>query len=476
MSPLRIETGGRADCRVWAGGTLLAEIRDLRLCSLRLQEDGPLIIGPEVPMPLFWEQYADHEDPERNASSDAVVSIGGQEKCDRTIPQPPSHEQILSGPEPEGPACIVCRGTNASGSILSTFRLTFSRSDRDEYELDIHALLEVTGEQGWLITPNPHHGELEFCNIWPVGTFSAAAGRAKRYTVTAIRRGERVTLVPHTHLESADKHRIMLQRGDRIAWLLEDQNPVITVESDMSASAGLCAYMWDVHVAYPVCKDNEACVLPRGFTREARFRVSIISRSEGEAWLKEGKRSDAPEDGRWPVYVPGVNTFRTSFADAPGEAHTHWPWEFEAVDGPAGSLHAELDQTTGFDDQASLCIRTSVPASGRWMATTLGPAFGGVAFRSGKRYRLSARVRTLALNGESHIALRIHRCGQPDLHHAERYEMHLSPVKVSGTTEWRELAVVTQAIVPEPDRIHILLVHQGQGTSWFDNVLFEELD
>jgi hypothetical protein len=110
------------------------------------------------------------------------------------------------------------------------------------------------------------------------------------------------------------------------------------------------------------------------------------------------------------------------------------------------------------------------------MATTLGPAFGGATFRGGKRYRLSARVRTLTLSGESRIALRIHRCGQPDLHHPERYETYISPVAVSGTAEWRELTLVTQAIVPEPDRVHILLVHEGQGTSWFDNVLFEELD
>ncbi|HSQ75919.1 MAG TPA: hypothetical protein VLT13_10200 [Bacteroidota bacterium] len=476
MNRLRVEPCGRADCRVRAGETLLAEIRDLRLCSLRLQEDGPLIIGPDVPMPLFWEQYADHENPERNASSGAVVSVGRDGDNELTALHQPAHEPIPTGPEPEEPVCIVCRGTNSSGSIRSTFRLTFSRSIGGEYQLSVHALLEVTGEEGWLITPNPHHGELEFCNIWPAGTFSVEPGQRKRYAVTAVRRGERVTLVRHTHLESADKHRIMLQRGDCIAWLLEDVNPVITLESDLPASAGLCAYMWDVHVAYPVCQDDKPCVLPRGFTREARFCVSGMPRGEGESWLEKGKKADSPEDDRWPVYVPGLNTFRTTFASAPGEAHTHWPWAFEVVDGAAGSISGMLDQSTGFDDQASLCIRSSVPASGRWMATTLGPAFGGPPFRTARRYRLSARVRTLALEGESHIALRIHRSGQPDLYNAERYEMVVSPAAVSGTAEWQELSVVTQAIVPEPDRVHILLVHKGKGTSWFDNVLFEELD
>jgi|GEM_PF-792289 len=505
MSPLRIEAAGRTACRVWSGGTLLAEIRDLRLTALRLEAGGPLLIGPEVPLPLYWQQYADHENPERNASSNATVTVERQrghgvqcgEGRDATgstegnAPDPamqPAHtrgpvlphggevETALSRQESKESECVVCRGTNASGAVRSTYRLTFHEVRTGVYELSVHALLEVTGAQGWLITPNPHHGELEFCNVWPVGTFSAIAGERKKYAVVAVRRSDAVTLVRHTHLESADKHRIMLREGDRIAWLLEDHNPVITLESAMPVSAGLCAYMWDVHVAYPACDGDIACVLPQGFTKEARFRLSSIPRSEGMEWLNQGRMIASPEDDRWPVYIHGLNTFRTTFGSAPGEANAHWPWTFEVVEGPEGSFCGELDQSVGFDDAASLRIESSAGGSARWMATTLGPAFGGPPFRAGKRYRLSARVRTAALDGEACIALRIHKNGEPGLYHPGEYQQYLSAVAGTGTTGWNEQAVLTPPIVPEPDRVHILLLHRGKGISWFDNVLFEEID
>ncbi len=479
MSHLRVEQTGPADCRVWAGEIQLAEIRNLRLSFLRLRERGAQLVGTDVPLPLFWEQYADHENPERNTSSGARVSVEQRAAYDGPVSAMQHTDEDVSGGRTElmdGPVSLLCRGTTASGSVRSVYRLTFARTGQAHYDLLIHARFEVVEGLSWLITPNPHHGEIEFCNLWPAGSFSAIGGESKRYTTTAVRRGEHITLIPHNHLESAEKHNIPLHKGDRIAWLLEDENPVLTLESEQAVSAGLCAYMWDMHLAYKVCEAGTPLLLPPGCSMEAHFRLASMSRTECEHWLEIGRRDISPEDALTPVYVRGVNTFRQTIDSSPEKSHLLWPWVFQAVTGPAGSIRGEVDRSVGFDDSASVSIRSTENSSGRWVATTLGPAFGDPEFRSGRRFRLSARVRTLNLNGQARIALRLHRTGSPDLHRPDGYEEFAGVGAGTGTSGWQELTVVTPPIVPEPDRIHLHLFHEGSGTSWFDNVLFEEID
>jgi hypothetical protein len=108
------------------------------------------------------------------------------------------------------------------------------------------------------------------------------------------------------------------------------------------------------------------------------------------------------------------------------------------------------------------------------MATTIGPAFGEAEFRDHARFCLEAMVRTRALSGCASIAIRLHRSGAPDLFSPSSYEVFRSDRHPSGDTEWVRLHVLTPPISPPPDRIHILLEHEGRGNSWFDNVLLEE--
>jgi hypothetical protein len=435
---------------VWRGPWLLAEVRDLRLVALCLREHGRQLLDPHVPLPLFWEQYADHENPERNASSRGKIHL---------------EEETL-----------VCRGSTGSGSAISTFRLSFLEESPAAFALVVDALLEIPDGPGWLITPNPHHGEIEFCNLWPAGSFHATASRRKLYSTTAVKRGSDVTLIPHNHLESEEKQNIRLEDGDQVAWLLEDENPVLILASRRTASAGLCAYMWDMHFAYKACTTGSPLVLSPGSTADARYRISSMSREEGEEWLKRGRRAASREAGITPVYLSGLNTFRDTFASAVEESHLKWPWVFQATGGTGGEIAGALDRSTGVDDASSVCIRSTERRSGRWVATTLGPAFGEPPDRASKRFRLSAMVRTHELDGQARVALRLHRTGHPDLHHPESYEEFSGGEVVSGTTGWKKLSVTTPPIVPEPDRVHIHLIHEGKGTSWFDNILFEETD
>ena len=448
---MKIEQTGPAGCRIWSGRELIAEIRDLRLIFLRLRPGSDPVLGSDVPLPLYWQQYADHEHPERNASSAARVAIG----------------EVM-----DDRAGVVCTGSTASGAMQSEFRLLFTTMPGGHVALNVTARLLIVAEEGWRVTPNPQHGELEFCNMWPVGTFMPDPGSTKRYTVTGVRRGEEIILLRHHHLESADKHNIHLHQGDECAWLSEDEDPVVRIESDTTVCAGLCAYMWDMHFAYRVCEDGMARMLPRGFAVEARYSLHTIDRAEGEMWMRTGSVASPSGLDVVPVYVRGLHTFQETFATAGDERTDLWPWSFEIMRGTADDAEGKLDLNYGFDDAASLAVHANQHGAGRWVATTLGPAFGEPPFGSGKRFRLTARIRSAG--GSARIALAIHRTDVPGLYDPGSYEEYAAPVPAGPGLAWLACTIETPPIAPAPDRIHLRLIHEGEGTSWFDNVLFEE--
>ena len=451
MTTPRFEKTGRADGKIFIGGECIAEIAAMCLCNLRLGPGGAIIIGGDVPLPLFWRQYAHHEDPRRNGGSQARV------------------EEIAGD---RGKLLLRCAGTNAGSEILSIFTVGVSADGPfGGYAVDIHAAFEVAPGKTWNVTHNPSHGELEFCNIWPEGTFRPQ-GR-KSYTQCFIQRGETVTLIPHTHLESSDKRNILMHRGDRFGWLLEDENPVIELLSDSGVNAGLCAYMWDAHFGCRTCQVPGEMTLGAGSRHEASLRLTRIGRAEGAALVARGVRAEAEETAQTPVYMEGINTFRETLLSLPGREHTAWPWTFEVTRGDHARTLGTMDRTRGFDDTRSLRISSEGPGGGRWIATTLGPAFGAPPFADGKRYRLSAVACSSSLKGVARAGLRLHREGAPGLGDAQGYELYWTGTGCSGNAPWTALEVITPPISPAPDRVHLLLDQDGEGTSWFDNVLFE---
>ena len=333
--------------------------------------------------------------------------------------------------------------------------------------------LHIVGAAGWLVTPNPQHGELEFCDLWPERTFLPGASETKRYHVHAIRRDARVVLIRHHHLESEDKHNILMREGDEAAWLLEEENPVVRIDSSPEVAAGLCAYMWDMHFAYKVCRGMEPVILPRGFRAEAQYTLRSIARADAELWMRVATTARPKGLDEVPVHVRGVQKFTETFANADLSRTDLWPWAFEVLDRSSGEVIGAIDTTTGFDDDASLVIRTNGPGTGRWVLTTIGPAFGEPPFIPGKRLRLSTRVR--CAGGTARVALALHRTGAPGLFDPSGYEEYVveAPPAAEG---WALLVVETPSIVPAPDRVHIRLTHTGEGASWFDNVLCEECD
>jgi hypothetical protein len=448
---LNVKQTGPADLTVLDDADQIAEIRGLKLTSARFRPDGKALIGEIVPLFLFWMQYANHENPERNAGTGGRIEIVSQ-----------TPDEVV----------LRCQGTTASGACSSTVILTARRKrDPVRYVYSAQATLDVVSEQGWLVTPNSTQGEVEFANIWPDGAFSPNANDPKRYRACYLVTSSGVERIPHHHLETADKHNIVMNRGNRFLWLLEEENPCLTILSEITVTAGLCAYMWDAHFAYKICTEGKEVLLPAGSHFEAGYELTSLDKTEAESIVDKAVDRPAPDIATIPLYVPGVNHFTQTLQSAGADWRYVWPWEAEG-----DSVSTPLfDLEFGFDDTSCLRIDSNGEGKSCWKVTTLGPAFGGRPFVDGTQYRLSAIVKTSKLDGKTTIAVRLHRENKGSVFDIQSYEMFTSSQALQGDTDWKLLKVITPPISPPPDRIHLLLIQEGSGTTWFDDVFFEAL-
>lgn len=454
MALLRVNRTGPAECTVCAGETLIAEVRALQLTHLVLHPGGVSVIDPHVPLPLYWQQYANHQHPERNASSHSSLHVVREEGEEVTF---------------------VCEGDTSSGELLSRFTVSVRSADGGTIRLAARAECRVAEGKQWHVTPNPQHGELEFCNFWPAGSFVTSPEVSRFYPAVYVRRQGGVHRIPHHHLESRDKRDIALSPGDAFGWFGQSRNLRLDLSSGSAVVAGVCAYMWDVHLGVKVCHGRSNLFLPSGYKAEATFSISVVSDEEAASWLSASSSVHTPELLQTPLVIHGCNTFRETLEEFPGEEHRMWPWVFECLSDPAGGTVGVLDTAVGFDDDRSLRISGSRGSEAQWKATTLGPAFGGPPFLRGAVYRLSAMVRTQGSGCTAMVAIRIHRAGADNLFDISRYEVHRSKDSAAGDQDWRMLSVETPPLTPEPDRMHLLLLHRGEGQSWFDNVTIEEI-
>jgi hypothetical protein len=448
---LNVKKTASADIVILDDADQVAEIRDLKLTSARFRAGGSALIGETYPLFLFWMQYAHHEDPERNCGSGGKIEVVSQ-----------TPDQVV----------LTCEGTTASGECASTMVLTIRRLlDPTRYVYHVDASLDVRSDQGWLVTPNPSQGEVEFANLWPSGTFSPNPKDQKLYQACYHVSAAGVGRIPHHHVETSDKHNIAMSAGDKFLWIPHEENPCLTILSAETVTAGVCAYMWDAHFAYKICIEGKDVILPAGAHFEASYELGSIDEKEAESIIDKAVDKPAPELATIPLYVPGVNHFTRTLQNIGRDWRYVWPWETEgdAVSTPV------FDLAYGFDDTSCLRIDSTGNGKSCWKVTTLGPAFGGKPFVDGAQYQLSAIMKTMKLEGKSMIALRLHRTGKGSEFDLQNYETFTSGLTLQGDADWRLVKVITPPVTPVPDRVHILLIQEGCGTTWFDDVFFEVL-
>jgi hypothetical protein len=447
---LRSKQTGPASLIVHDGEEVVCEIQDLYLGNARFRPHGRHLIGTEVPLPLFWRQYADHQHPERNAGSSATLRVLQESGNNITI---------------------ECEGTTLSGNVVSHCVLSVTRLTAPiAYIYEMSTRLRIAVESTWHVTPNSQHGEVEFCNLWPDGAFSADPRIPLRYDACYVIRPQRVVRIPHHHLESMDKRNIALLPGDRLAWLLDEENLCIEIVDAEPVTAGICAYMWDAHLAYKVCSADTGIILEGGNQFQARFRLFSLPRDEAEHIAGRAKESPEEEARRTPIIVDGVHTFTETLDSSTGDPAAIWPWETDIVAGDSGTVRFTVDRNGGFDDTNALRIDATEHATARWKATAFGSAFRKKPLPGGVRFRVVAYVKSRLAEGSAGIGIRSHRTGAPGVFDMEQYETYRSVQRVESSSDWTRLEVTTDLIAPAPDRLHILLDVSGKGTCWFDNV------
>jgi hypothetical protein len=432
------------------GEEVVCEIRDLYLGNVRFCPHGRRLIGTDVPLPLFWRQYADHQHPDRNAGSSASLRVFKE-----------SGENIT----------VECNGTTLSGSVISQCVLRVTRLTAPiAYLYEVSTQLRIAGNGSWHVTPNSQHGEVEFCNLWPDGTFSPDPRTRLRYDACYVIRPQQVVRIPHHHLESMDKRNIVLLPGDRLAWLLDEENLCVEIIDAEPVTAGICAYMWDAHLAYKVCNADTAIMLEGGKEFRAHFRLFSLPLEEARQIAGHAEEIIGEEASNIPIVVDGIHSFTETLVASKADPAAIWPWETDIVTGQGDAVRFTVDRTEGFDDNSALRIETTQPATARWKATAFGSAFRKEPLPGGGRFRVVAYVKSHLAEGSAGIAIRVHRTGAPGIFDMEQYETYRSTGRVEGLSDWTRLEATTDSVFPAPDRLHILLDVSGKGTCWFDNV------
>ncbi len=449
LSSFTFQRTARDGGRIRLGGAVVAEIRRLALVNFRPARGAVPLVGEDVGVPLYWRQYANHQDPERSADSRRRLS------------------NVATGP---GWLRLEARGETRSGSMRSAFTLTLRTDAKGRICCEVAARLEIPPGPGWVVTPHADHGEVTFCTLWPSSVFAPDGQTPKRFQACLVQRGTRVERIEHHHLESPDKHHVRLRAGDRFAWALEDLNPVITLGAGTRAEAGVCAYMWDTHFGLNLCRAGRPVKLRPGTVLTAAYTLSTERRETLRPLVRRARLRPAGAAADTPVYTGGRHTFRETFRSGAIDRNTAWPWQREVVHGAAGRVTFARDERVGRTDSFSLRLTHRGAAGSRWLATTLGPAFGERAFARGGRLRLRAWVRTRQLRGRVRVALRVHREGRGSVFAVAGYEVFPSAAVRAANSDWTELMVTTPALTPAPDRVHLLLELEGAGTAWFDDV------
>lgn len=443
-------------------GSEICAIKDIFLTNVILKPNGRIIIS-EFPIPLFWWQYANHEDPERNAGFIENVDI---RKMNRNI-----FVNILS--------------RNLSNSISSNYILKISYSNKfNSYLYSINAKIKVNKDCVWTVTHNPSNGEIEYLDFYPDGAFRKDPCLKKNYNCCVYENSEgNLIYLPHYHLELKKYSNLQFNQLSKFYYLLEDENPVIQLlnETHLGTEASICSYMWDVHFGFRCCKDYSNRILTENDGFRAEFNIYSISKKQGIKILEKSTKFDSIELKNIPIYCSGINDFSKSVLDVPNKYNT-WPWQSEIsniVLNFKNSATFLWDREVGFSDSNSLSIIIKNNNCGRWIFTALGPDFGNEDFPLNKKYKLSAKVKLWNSDDKSFISigLRIHFQNEGDIFNINKYEHYYSDKIFQSDEmidgEWNDCICMTNTISSKPDRVHLLLEFHGVGRCWFDDVLFE---
>jgi len=284
--------------------------------------------------------------------------------------------------------------------------------------------------------------------------------------------------VPQHHLLTPDKYSIHLPAGMCRLGYVDDPggNPCIELMERVPAASrcGLCWAMNDIHLyinTTPLQERYRVRYALYQFT--AQETAEILKQAKGYVYTDEERALyDRPR-----FHHDGKSNFSCDFEtgydlDQPDDNFRFWMC--------AGDIRYAA-WVRGEGRGGGRCLKQDTPRQARvlWQVeSTNAPVV-----QAGKRYRVTAWIRTQALKGAAYLEAWDVDCNFP------QNPPSSAPGRseaLSDTADWREVAVdvnvVRGAHLSDEVRgklfvgkVAIRLVHEGQGTSWFDDVSIREV-
>jgi hypothetical protein len=438
---------------------LITEIRNISLLNTKFIPNGQIIIGEDYPLPLYWQQYSNHEDPERNAGILLSMNID----C--------KPEKIT----------INIKSRNGSGSITSQYDLSIIYdSILESYVYSVDACLIINSE--WLVTYNPTHGEVEFLNFYPDKTFVKQKELKNKYDYFIYESVDnKLVSLPHVHFDLEVYRNINLRDDGIFYYLLEDENPVVQLIGATAGvtDIGVCSYMWDTHFGIRICSNEEKNTKLNKNVYNASYKLFSIPRENAVKLLVNSNPADILEIKNFPILHEGVNTFDKSALDYK-DKQRYWSFQTETII-PDGSTKGEavasyfIDRNMGFSDNNSLAIKTNDYCVARWIYTSFGPEFRGDDLPIGKRIRITCMGKIPEPKNQEcmRIGIRIRKTLPEE--NESKFIIYFSQ-DVMQINDWEKLICITPKLDFDFDRIHLLLEFSGIGECRFDDLEYEIID
>ncbi len=278
--------------------------------------------------------------------------------------------------------------------------------------------------------------------------------------------------VPHNHLLSSDKDVWEMRKGGMFGWFDEPGgNPVIRFPGNTGSRTAchMCQWAYDVHLWYVLDGEGSDPVLEPGTELKASYEIACWGAKRSSAILKKARAAPLlPGDCVFcdlPAYRPGMNAFR----DAVKPVDESWYWT------PGGST--VWDRTQGHRGSNSLKIEHDVPQRSSWYAM-VGRSYFMDPLVDGKRYRLSAWVKTSGVSGTG-ARISVSQTAVADEGTA-RERVKSSPCrysgrKLTGTRDWTRVEVVSTVVRRGAAYLTLALELDGTGIAWFSDVKLEPI-
>ena len=311
---------------------------------------------------------------------------------------------------------------------------------------------------------------LEYQDILPDGIVTFMPPRSEKWKWLIYKKKDKWFKLPLNHHNIYNE--LPLKTDNRICFAYEDDkdtgNPIFALNKRTAANTYfiLCTWAYDLHFFYEV--KNAMRSAKKGQPLKVNYSICYKSGEGIKKIYQNARVSPVVETRRFRVPEYPFNHFSTF---EPSEEYKipndHYFWY---------AFHdwknCSWDITQGFNSQGSLKISNDFKKMTSWKYTGLSPSYIPPIQLSG-RYKISAMVKTKNLNGSVKIGWQTSSLESDGNYISKPLEVSLP--YTGQEMDWTPIFFETNDVTGSY-AAQILLILDGTGEAWFDNVKLEPLN